>query len=99
MIISIVLLTPIGFRIIPIQCPILFAFFWIGLGLGYITYDLTHYSLHHIDTSKNRNGLFHRLQQYHNQHHFGGEEAGFGVSSPLWDYIIGTTFKLNKKKA
>ena len=62
-----------------------------------MSYDIIHYSLHHVDTNKHKGSYFHRLQQYHNQHHFGGEEAGFGVSSKLWDIIIGTGFKKNKK--
>jgi sterol desaturase/sphingolipid hydroxylase (fatty acid hydroxylase superfamily) len=97
--IELTLLFPIGMKIIPIQDPIIFAFFWIGFGLGYLAYDLTHYSLHFVDTSRHKGSFFHKLQKYHNQHHFGGEEAGFGVSSPLWDYIIGTTFKQGYKKA
>jgi hypothetical protein len=35
-------------------------------------YDLCHYGLHHIDTTKNKGSYFHKLQRYHNQHHFGG---------------------------
>ena len=96
-IIELNLLFPLAVKIIPISDPIIFAFFWIAFGIGYLCYDLTHYSLHHVDTSNSKGSWFHRLQQYHNQHHFGGEEAGFGVSSPLWDYIIGTTYKRNKK--
>lgn len=55
-----------------------------------------HYALHHVDTSKSSGGYFHRLQQYHNQHHFSGEEKGFGVSSKLWDIVFGSGF--TKKK-
>lgn len=88
---------PLVNKILPFSDLGLVVIFWTFLGLGYITYDLMHYSLHHIDTSNHKGGWFHRLQQYHNQHHFGGEDAGFGVSSPLWDFIIGTTYK-NKKK-
>lgn len=96
--IELTILFPLAVKIIRINDPILFAFFWIGFGIGYIAYDLTHYSLHHVDTTNHKGGWFHKLQKYHNQHHFGGEEAGFGVSSPLWDYIIGTTFTKNNKK-
>jgi len=56
-------------------------------------YDCTHYALHHVDTRKHKGSYFHRLQKYHNQHHFGGEEAGFGVSSKFWDIIFRTGFK------
>lgn len=70
--------------------------FWFGFIIGYFIYDLIHYSLHHIDTSKSRGSYFHRLQQYHNQHHFGGEELGFGVSSKFWDIVFRT--EMTKKK-
>jgi 4-hydroxysphinganine ceramide fatty acyl 2-hydroxylase len=70
--------------------------FWIGFEIGYLIYDLTHYSLHHIDTSKGKGGYFHNLQRYHNQHHFGGEELGFGVSSKFWDIIFRT--EMTKRK-
>ena len=71
------------------------AFYWTGFLIGYFIYDLTHYSLHHIDTSKSKGTYFHKLQRYHNQHHFGGEEAGFGVSSKFWDIVFRT--EMSKK--
>jgi len=80
-----------------ISDPVLYAFFWSFFLIGYMTYDITHYSLHHVDTSKSRGSYFHRLQQYHNQHHFGGEDAGYGVSSKIWDVVFRTGYK-NKKK-
>jgi len=61
--------------------------YWVGLLYGYICYDLTHYALHHIGKAR---GYFGRLQRYHNQHHFSGEDAGYGVSSKFWDIIFGT---------
>lgn len=77
--------------------PIISATFWSFFLLGYVIYDICHYSLHFIDTTNNKNGWFSKQQRYHNQHHFGGEEAGFGVSSALWDKILNTGFKKNKK--
>ena len=47
-------------------------FFKTGVLLGYLMYDCTHYALHHVDTRKHKGSYFHRLQKYHNQHHFGG---------------------------
>lgn len=79
-------------KLIPINDPIVFTFYWVFFFIGYMSYDVIHYSLHHIDTTNNKKGWFHKLQQYHNQHHFGGEEAGFGVSSPLWDIVFRTGF-------
>lgn len=60
------------YRVLNIPNPQLNATFWTGFLVGYLIYDLTHYSLHHIDTSKNKGTYFHNLQRYHNQHHFGG---------------------------
>lgn len=64
--------------------------FWVGFIIGYWIYDLIHYSLHHFDSSKNKGTYFHYLQKYHNQHHFGGEAKGFGVSSKFWDIVFRT---------
>lgn len=66
--------------------------FWVGLLWGYVVYDLTHYALHHIGKAR---GYFGRLQRYHNQHHFGGEDAGYGVSSKFWDIIFRTELSQN----
>ena len=61
-----------------------------GFGFGYVCYDTIHYATHHF-AMKNRVGLW--LKQYHLRHHYKDDEVGFGVSSPLWDYIFGTTRK------
>lgn len=61
-----------------------------GFGLGYVCYDTIHYATHHF-AMKNRIGLW--LKQYHLRHHYKDDEAGFGVSSPLWDYV----FRTNRK--
>lgn len=79
--------------------PLISAIFWTFFYLGYTAYDTCHYALHHIDTTKSKGSYFHQLQKYHNQHHFGGEEAGFGVSSKLWDVVFGTGFKKGKKQS
>jgi len=84
-------------RAISIQDPIISAFFWSGYLTGYVIYDSTHYFLHFLDTSAHPGTYFHELQKYHNQHHYGGEHAGFGVSSRLWDIVFRSGFKKNKK--
>jgi 4-hydroxysphinganine ceramide fatty acyl 2-hydroxylase len=63
---------------------------WAGLVAGYVCYDMIHYATHHFPM-RSRIGLW--LKQYHLRHHYKDDEAGFGVSSPLWDYIFGTTRK------
>jgi len=68
--------------------------FFSGIGIGYLIYDMIHYSLHHFNIKW---GYFKFLQRYHNQHHFSGEDAGYGVSSKLWDIIFRT--ELSKPKS
>jgi sterol desaturase/sphingolipid hydroxylase (fatty acid hydroxylase superfamily) len=59
-------------RVVSFDDALASALFWTFFQLGYVCYDLCHYALHHIDTSKTKGGYFHSLQRYHNQHHFGG---------------------------
>ena len=58
-----------------------------GFILGYLTYDYMHYHLHH-HVPKTSFGK--RLRTHHMRHHFQDHRYGFGVSSPLWDAIMGT---------
>lgn len=60
---------------------------WAGLVAGYVCYDSIHYAIHHFSM---KSGLLNRLKQHHLRHHFHDDHAGFGVSSPLWDYVFGT---------
>lgn len=61
---------------------------WSGLVAGYLCYDMIHYATHHFPMN-NRIGAW--LKQYHLRHHFKDDHRGYGVSSPLWDYIFRTT--------
>jgi len=61
-----------------------------GFALGYVSYDTIHFATHHF-AMKSRVGLW--LKQYHLRHHYKDDQAGYGVSSPLWDYVFGTTRK------
>jgi 4-hydroxysphinganine ceramide fatty acyl 2-hydroxylase len=58
-----------------------------GLISGYIFYDSLHYATHHFVMRK---GVWSWLKQYHLRHHFQDDHAGYGVSSPLWDYVFRT---------
>lgn len=62
--------------------------FFIGFGLGYLIYDGGHFAMHHFRMS-GRVGKW--LKRYHMIHHHTGVDARYGVSSPLWDYVFGTT--------
>jgi sterol desaturase/sphingolipid hydroxylase (fatty acid hydroxylase superfamily) len=55
--------------------------------LGYLTYDLGHYTIHR---GSSRFGFINGLRRRHLQHHYQTPDRWFGVSSPLWDYIFRT---------
>jgi len=58
-----------------------------GFTVGYMTYDLTHYYVHHGSPSTEYGR---RLKKHHMLHHFKEPERRFGVSMKLWDYVFGT---------
>ena len=59
-----------------------------GFAFGYLAYDMTHYALHHFPCKNRKVGTW--LKRYHLRHHFRDETCGFGVSSPVWDYVFRT---------
>lgn len=58
-----------------------------GFVSGYLAYDMLHYWVHH-GRPKSRVGR--QLRRHHLAHHFGDDRRGFGVSSPLWDWMFGS---------
>lgn len=60
---------------------------WAGLVAGYVCYDSIHYAIHHFPM---KSRWLNRLKQHHLRHHFHDDQAGYGVSSPFWDYIFRT---------
>jgi len=68
------------------------AAYWIaptfaGFGLGYVLYDMTHYSLHHF---KLRWGYFNTIRLHHMRHHGQTPNQRFGVTNVVWDKVFGT---------
>ncbi len=61
--------------------------FFAGFIFGYLCYDMIHYATHHLPMH-NRVGQW--LKQYHALHHYQDAGLGYGVSSPLWDYVFRT---------
>ena len=61
-----------------------------GLVFGYLCYDMLHYATHHLAM---KSGVWLWLKQYHLRHHFKDDHVGYGISSPLWDYVFRTTRK------
>lgn len=66
---------------------------FIGFIAGYLFYDLTHYAIHHFNMHSK---LWLAIKKHHIKHHFENENLGYGVSSPIWDKIIGTDFPKKK---
>jgi 4-hydroxysphinganine ceramide fatty acyl 2-hydroxylase len=60
---------------------------WAGLVAGYVCYDSIHYAIHHFPM---KSSFLNRLKQHHLRHHYHDDHAGYGVSSPFWDYIFRT---------
>lgn len=58
-----------------------------GLILGYLCYDMIHYATHHFSMKR---GVWLSLKQYHMRHHYKDDHVGYGVTSPLWDYVFRT---------
>lgn len=71
---------------LPAQAPAVYA----GFMLGYVTYDTTHYALHHFSFS---GGYWQKLRRHHMGHHFKTHNMRFGVSSWVWDDVFGTNVK------
>jgi len=66
---------------------------FVGFIAGYLFYDLTHYAIHHFNMHSK---LWLAIKKHHIKHHFENENLGYGVSSPIWDKIIGTDFPKKK---
>ncbi|MFA6234223.1 MAG: sterol desaturase family protein [Bacteroidota bacterium] len=69
--------------------------FTAGFLVGYLFYDTTHYAVHHFPI---RGRVFGRLREWHMRHHFQDPERGFGVSSPLWDFVFRTGLRRSKER-
>ena len=62
-------------------------YFLPGFLLGYTAYLGVHYIVHAYNPPKN---FFKALWVNHAIHHYKDPDTSFGVSSPLWDFLLGT---------
>jgi len=69
--------------------------FFAGFLAGYLFYDMLHYAIHHAPM---KGKIWMALKTHHLKHHFKDPDAGYGVSSPLWDVVVGTQFKKGKEQ-
>ena len=67
-------------------------YFLPGFLLGYAAYLGVHYAVHAYQPPKN---FLKILWVNHAVHHYKDPDVAFGVSSPLWDYLLGTMPKQN----
>ncbi len=72
--------------------------FFPGFVIGYSLYLLVHFSIHAFTPPKNKMNV---LWINHSVHHYKDDTVAFGVSSPLWDFILRTmpkkTYKIHKE--
>ncbi|MHB8909820.1 MAG: sterol desaturase family protein [Syntrophales bacterium] len=72
-----------------------YAFLLAGvMAFGYVTYGLSHFSIHHIrfhQTLARQWAAKHLIHHYH-------PESNFGVTTPLWDIVLGTRFVMPNHK-
>ncbi len=91
---------------IPLAVAFYFLFRWMvpasghsshfaGFLTGYLIYDMTHYAVHHFNMHSR---VWLAVKNHHMKHHFMDPTSGFGVSSPLWDFLLGTTFRTRNKR-
>jgi sterol desaturase/sphingolipid hydroxylase (fatty acid hydroxylase superfamily) len=65
------------------------------IAFSYVTYGLSHFIIHHI---RFRRPLVRRWAANHLNHHYRAE-TNFGVTTPLWDILLGTrNVMLNRKR-
>ncbi|KAB2877650.1 fatty acid hydroxylase [bacterium] len=86
---------------VPVSIPLAVLFYFVFYGIfdiyanalfsgfifGYVAYDSIHYATHHFPM---RSGIAKWLKDYHIRHHFEDDEAAYGVSNPLWDFVFNT---------
>ncbi|MHA6246355.1 sterol desaturase family protein [Pontibacter sp. CAU 1760] len=64
-----------------------------GLLFGYAMYLFVHYAVHAYAPPKN---FLKTLWVHHSIHHYKDPNVAYGVSSPLWDYVLGTMPKRSR---
>ncbi len=69
--------------------------FFAGFLIGYLCYDMLHYAIHHAPM---KGKIWMALKTHHLKHHFKDPHNGYGVSSPIWDVVVGTQFSNKKEK-
>lgn len=61
-----------------------------GVIAGYLLYEAVHLRLHRLVPG---GPVLRALRRYHFYHHFADDRVCYGVTSPLWDVVLGTRKK------
>jgi sterol desaturase/sphingolipid hydroxylase (fatty acid hydroxylase superfamily) len=69
--------------------------FFAGFLVGYLFYDITHYAIHHFNMHSK---FWLAIKNHHIKHHYQDPAKGYGVSSPIWDYIFKTHYSTKEEK-
>lgn len=84
---SMVLLALTGLCLLVV--PAGFALLMMGaVTFGYIAYGLSHFTIHHV---RFRQPLLRRWAAGHHVHHY-HPDSNFGLTTPLWDVLLGTRY-------
>lgn len=70
------------------------AYLFAGLTAGYFCYEWLHFQAHH---RRPRLRVFRYLRKYHLLHHYQTPGLRFGVTSPLFDVLLGTFRPVRKR--
>ena len=66
--------------------------FWAAIAASYVVEEWIHHALHYCQF---RHPWFLALRRHHSLHHAApGTESNYGLSSPLWDILLGTRLRL-----
>jgi len=79
-----VLLLPVGFALIMMA----------AVTFGYIAYGLSHFTIHRVRFNQ---PLLRRWAASHHVHHY-HPGCNFGVTTPLWDVLLGTRYVRQPRK-
>ncbi|MEM9010961.1 MAG: sterol desaturase family protein [Pseudomonadota bacterium] len=83
----------IGWLIVPFWISALIV---VGGGWGYVGYEFVHYATHRCRMTGR---IGRRLKQHHLFHHYRDETVNFGVSTTIWDRILGTHYTPGVRRA
>jgi len=85
-------LTAAGAMLLPLDDALLIA---SGIAFGYVAYGFSHFMIHHI---RFRHSLMRSWAAYHHIHHY-HPDCNYGVSTPLWDVVLGTRYASTRRLA